>query len=326
MQALTAAFFGVGLAAIATVAPAAPASSAESPAALIERMQSAAATLPFTGTFVHQQDSVLQTSRIMQAIDGRQVVTRLQALEGHRHEIIRTPSETRIFIPDRQMVKLDQTSQRRPLFPSVFVSSPALVLRNYDVSVLGTSRVADVDAQEILFKPKHEQRWPIRVWIDKRTALVVKCQKLGPDQRPIEQAAFTELHFSAKPASSVMQSPAGMKDWKVQDATMTSVSGVALKFKPETLKGFDVIGVYQRTASPEASASFDVRRYVLSDGIALVSVFVQPKSLGGRLMDKARRNGGHSMISRETPDAWLTVIGDVPPEVLGQFAQSIEWK
>lgn len=321
MQAIAAAFFGFGLATMAIVAPAAP---ADTPAALIERMQSAAASLPFTGTFVHQQDSVLQTSRIMQVLDGRQVVTRLQALEGHRHEIIRTPSETRILIPDRQMVKLDQTTQRRPLFPSVFVSTPALVLRNYDVTVLGVSRVADVDAQEILFKPKYEQRWPVRVWIDKRTALVVKCQKLGPDQRPIEQAAFTELNFSSKPASMVMQSPAGMKDWKVQDATMTAVSGAALKFKPETLKGFDVIGVYQRSASPEAP--FDIRRYVLSDGIALVSVFVQPKSLGGPLMEKARRKGGHSMVSRETPEAWLTVIGDVPPEVLGQFAQSIEWK
>lgn len=296
--------------------------------ALIERMQSAAASLSFSGTFVHQQDSVLQTSRILQASDGRQMVTRLQALEGHRQEIVRTPSETRIYMPDRQMVKLDQTAQRRPVFPSMFMANSALVLRNYDVAVIGTSRVADVDAQEILFKPKHDQRWPVKVWIDKRTSLVVKCQKLGADNRAIEQAAFTELNFSPKPPSGLTQAPAGAKDWSVQDATMAAVAGATLKFKPETLKGFDLIGVVQRAASAgtAATAPFEVRRYVLSDGIALVSVFVQPKSGGGPVIEKVRRKGGHSMLSRETSDAWLTVIGDVPPEVLGQFAQTIEWK
>ncbi|MEN9759399.1 MAG: hypothetical protein RL676_548, partial [Pseudomonadota bacterium] len=34
------------------------------PAALLERMQNAAQTLSFSGIFVHQQDSILHTSRI----------------------------------------------------------------------------------------------------------------------------------------------------------------------------------------------------------------------------------------------------------------------
>jgi sigma-E factor negative regulatory protein RseB len=325
MQRPSAWIAGVGLMAAAMSAPAA-ASIDPSAQALIERMQSAAASILFSGTFVHQQDSTLHTSRITQTSDGRQVVMRLQSLEGHRQETIRTPSETRIYIPDQQMIKLDQTAHRRPVFPSMFVASPALVLRNYDVSVVGSSRVADVDAQELLFKPKHDQRWPMRVWIDKRTSLAVKCQKLGADNRPIEQAAFTELSFPPKPTPAVMQDQASTKDWKVHDVTMLPVSGAALKYKPETLKGFELIGVYQRSAASGAAAPFESRRYVFSDGIALVSVFVHPKSAGGPLIEKPRRKGGQSMLSRESSDAWLTLIGDVPPEALKQFAQTIEWK
>lgn len=327
MNRVSVAMVGVGFAVLSMAAQAVP-SGDGSTQALIERMKSAAASLTFSGTFVHQQDSVLQTSRITQSADGRQVVTRLQALEGHREEMIRTPSEIRTYMPDSQLVKLDQTVYRRPVFPAMFVASPALVLRNYDVTVGNSMRIANVDAQEVFFKPRHDQRWSMRVWIDKRTSLVVRCQKFDADQRAIEQLTFTELNFSAKPTSSGMQtaSLASAKDWRVQDATMTAVNGVSLKYKPETLKGFELIGVYQRNAVAGSLAPFETRRYVLTDGIALVSVFVQPKTAGGPLVDKARRNGGRSALSRELPDAWLTVIGDVPPQVLGQFAQTIEWK
>lgn len=320
---------GAGLMAVTWAATPALASGDVAAQALIERMQSAASSLSFSGTFVHQQDSVLQTSRIIQHSEGRQITTRLQALEGHRQEIVRTPAETRTYMPDRQMVKRDQTTQRRPVFPAMFTSNASLVMRNYDVVMGGSMRIADVDAQEVLFKPRHDHRWPIRAWIDKRTSLLVKCQKLDVEQRVIEQVAFTELNLSAKPSSSAMLNSAfaGARQWKMHDATMVSVaSPVSLKFKPETLKGFELMSVLERASAPGSAIPFEVRRYVLTDGIALVSVFVYPKSPGGSSIDKPRRKGGQSLMSRETADAWLTVIGDVPPEVLGQFVSSIEWK
>lgn len=313
-----------------SVSAAAPASPADAtPQQWIERMQSAAASLSFSGTFVHQQDSGLMTSRIAQFSDGRQVTTRLQALEGHRQEIVRTPSETRIYMPDRQAIKLDQTEHRRPVFPSMFTAGAERVMSNYDITLGASSRIADVDTQEIFFKPRHADRWPMRVWVDKRTSLPVKCQKLDGQGRAIEQLAFTELKLQGKPLTAAVLAPAssGMKEWKKHDITMRSVADVRLKYKPETLKGFDVIGVYQRSGEPHSGMPFETRRYVLTDGIALVSVFVQPKPLAGSAsMDKLRRKGGQSMLSRETADAWITVIGDLPPEGLGPFAQSIEWK
>jgi sigma-E factor negative regulatory protein RseB len=203
-------------------------------------------------------------------------------------------------------------------------------------------RVADIDAVEVFFKPRHESRWPVRAWIDKKTSLVVKCQKLDAQGAVLEQVAFTQFSLTTKTnganpggganstgaptTGGLTSSFMGVKDWKVRDASMVALAPApSLKYKPETLKGFEIVGVYQRAAKTD-QAPFSIRRYVLSDGIATVSVFVQSRSVAGPLTERVRRNGALTMLSREIQEAWVTVMGDVPPETLRQFAQTIEWK
>jgi sigma-E factor negative regulatory protein RseB len=293
--------------------------------ALLERMHSAAYNTSFSGTFVHQQDSILQTSRIVQSRDTRGSVTRVQSMEGHRQEVIRTSSETRVFMPDRQMIKVDQTGQPRAAFPAVLVGPIPAVLRNYDVVRGEVMRIADVEAVEYLLKPRNESRWPVRIWVDRRTYLVVKCQKLDARGQALEQAAFTELAFPAKLSVSVASTYPGSRDWAVHDASLLPVNPApSLKFKADTLRGFELLGVYQRSSG--SGEMFDTRRYVYSDGVAAVSVFIQPLSTAGALTERVRRKGALSVISREIQDAWVTVIGDIPPEALRQFANTIEWK
>jgi sigma-E factor negative regulatory protein RseB len=293
---------------------------------VLEKTQSASKSLAFTGTFVHQQDSVLHTSKIFQRIESRQPITKVQTLEGHQREIIKTPTETRIYMAERQHVKVDQTGQPRAAFPAMFVGTADNVVRNYEMVKGGAMRIADVDAQEYMLKPKHDARWPVRFWVDKRTGLIMKCQKLGSDGRAVEQASFTELNLSARPSTgNVSVSFAGARQWETHDASLAPLASAPnLKFKPDYLKGFELVGVYQKPQNA-TNDTIEIRRYVFSDGVASVSVFIQPKS-SGPLTERARRKGSLSMLSREIQGAWVTVIGDLPPEALNQFAQTIEWK
>jgi sigma-E factor negative regulatory protein RseB len=310
--------------------PAVTAQTAElKPGQVIDRLQSAAQQLSFSGTFVHQQGPVLQTSRILQLRDSRRSAVKVQALEGSRHEIIRVGQEIRVYMPEHQLVKLDRTELVRSAFPAIFVGSSDDILRNYELVRGGSIRMADLEADEYLLKPRHEMRWPVRFWVDQQSGLVLKCQRLDFDGQAIEQAAFTELRFDPRArASALRPSFESAKDWTVHDASMSRVQPMpALKYKPEIVKGFELIGVYQQAASgSEGGLPFAVRRYVLSDGIATLSVFVQPKQANGTIAERIYRRGALSMISREIQQAWVTVMGEVPPETLRQFAQSIEWK
>jgi sigma-E factor negative regulatory protein RseB len=317
---------GLSCSALSFAAQAAAPLDAAAAKSVLDRTQAAGKTQAFTGTFVHQQDAVLHTSKIVQRMESRVPVTKVQTLEGHQREIIKTPSETRIYMPEHQLVKVDQTGQPRAAFPAMFVGTSANILRNYDMLKGGSMRIADVDAQEYSLKPKQDARWPIRFWVDKRTGLIVKCQKLDADGRAIEQASFTELNLNARPTSaSVSPSFSGVRDWKTHDASLSATpSAPALKFRADALKGFELVGVYQKPQNA-ANDTIEMRRYVFSDGVALVSVFIQPKS-SGPLTERARRKGAVSMLSREIQGAWVTVIGDLPPDALNQLAQTIEWK
>ncbi len=329
-MAFQAAFFAAMVMLTVVSGPAAIGQTAElKPEQVIDRLQSAAQRLSFAGTFVHQQGPVLQTSRILQVRDARRSAVKVQALEGSRHEIIRTGQEIRVYMPEHQMVKLDRTELARSAFPAIFVGSPEGILRNYELVRGGSLRMADLEADEYLLKPRHEMRWPVRIWVDQQSGLVLKCQRLDFDGHAIEQAAFTELRFDPRAkASALRPSFESAKDWTVHDASMSRVQPMpSLKYKPEVVKGFELVGVYQQPATgSEGGLPFGVRRYVLSDGIATLSVFVQPKQASGSIAERIYRRGALSMISREIQQAWVTIMGEVPPETLRQFAQSVEWK
>lgn len=310
-----------------TLSSAAFAQAANLPAGeLVSRIQSAAQTMSFSGTYVHQQDSTLHTLRIVQSKDAKGMVTKVQALDGRRQEIIRTNSETRIYSPDRQAVKLDQSRSLRPAFPGMFLGKPENALRYYDLSVGADMRIADIDAVEVNLKPKDDQRWPIRMWVDKRTSLMMKCQKLNRDGSVIEQVAFSDFSTAAKGNQTVsLPSFQGARDWPVSDESMVALSPMPrLKFKPEAARGFELIAVYQRAG--QDTQPFSLRRYVLTDGVATISVFVQPKRTSNALTDQVSSRGALSMMSKMIQDSWVTVMGEVPPETLRQFASSLEWK
>lgn len=99
-------------------------------------------------------------------------------------------------------------------------------------------------------------------------------------------------------------------------------SAPPLRYKPESLKGFKVVGVYER----HGQAGIEMRRYVLSDGVTAVSVLVQPKTAMAHSAQVDPRAGAVSMLSRDIDDIRFVVSGDIPPDALRQFVQTIEWK
>ncbi len=124
---------------------------------------------------------------------------------------------------------------------------------------------------------------------------------------------------TAAPQSSEAPPPAvAMNNVEVFRAAS---SAPPLKYKPESLKGFKVVGVYER----HGQAGVEMRRYVLSDGVTAVSVLVQPKT-AAQSAEAAHRAAAVSMLSRDIDNTRFLVSGDVPPDALRQFVQTIEWK
>ena len=71
-------------------------------------------------------------------------------------------------------------------------------------------------------------------------------------------------------------------------------------------------------------AEREVLQIVFSDGLAAISVFIEPGSQGRE--EGTIQQGAMNILGRRQGDYWLTVVGEVPAAAIRQVANSIELK
>ena len=69
-----------------------------------------------------------------------------------------------------------------------------------------------------------------------------------------------------------------------------------------------------------------VTHSVYSDGLATVSLFIEPLEDATRQRQGISGQGPINVYSRTLPDAQITVLGEVPPAAVKQIAHSISKK
>ena len=70
-----------------------------------------------------------------------------------------------------------------------------------------------------------------------------------------------------------------------------------------------------------------VGHIVLSDGLAAVSVFIQPaKSKQPALQPGLVRQGAINVYTRPVGEHWVTVVGEAPPESVKYVADAVEYR
>jgi sigma-E factor negative regulatory protein RseB len=68
----------------------------------------------------------------------------------------------------------------------------------------------------------------------------------------------------------------------------------------------------------------EVGQVVFSDGLAAISVFIEP--LGGPSQNPGEATKGLiNILAREDGGHWLTVVGEVPSATIRQVADSVEF-
>src|SRR4051812_49033597 len=78
---------------------------AQSPEALdwLRKIQEATHRLSYTGTFVYQQGSRTESSRITRFVDSGGDIERLEVLDGVPREIVRTRDTVRCYLPESKV-------------------------------------------------------------------------------------------------------------------------------------------------------------------------------------------------------------------------------
>jgi sigma-E factor negative regulatory protein RseB len=290
---------------------------------LLQRVAAAAQKLSYTGVFVYRSGSRNETSRISHLIDGDSELERLEVLDGSPREVIRHNREVKCFLPEDHLLIVERRGTRQ-FFPLLLPGSLAGLTEYYLIRKGPPDRVAGVDSQSVFIEPKDDNRYAHRFWIDPQTGLLLKASLLDESGHPLEAFAFSEVKIGAPMDRELLKSPyeATSGDWRVQYVKSSDVKGDDGQWSFRApLPGFRRISGMKRQLRPDAPESTQM---IFSDGLASVSVFVEPLAGRGHEEPGAFAMGAVNVYKRQVADYQLIVMGDVPAAALRRFAEGME--
>lgn len=295
------------------------------------RVHDASRQRAYTGTFVVSAGSRMASAKIWHICDGTQQIERVESLSGTPRSTFRRNDQVITFYPAS---KIAVSETRRPLgaFPNLLRSPDASFAEHYVLKLLGSERIAGLDAEVVQLQPKDHLRFGYKVWSERKTGLMLQLQTLDSDGRLLEQSAFSEITLDApvsmEKLSTMMANTEGYKVERPDlKATTADAQGWALRSQ---VPGFKPVGCYQRVtalAVEAAPGKSSMMQWMFSDGLATVSLFVEPFNARRHTSELDLDVGGATRtVTRRVQDWWLTAVGEVPVATLTAFAQALERK
>lgn len=294
----------------------------------LRRMHVASRQRSYVGTFVVSAAAGnLSSARIWHVAEAGQLMERIEVLTGPPRSTFRRNEQVMTFLPDLKIVK-SETRANLELFPNLPGKPDSSISELYSAGLLGKGRVAGFDADVVQLAPRDRLRFGYRLWSERRSGLVIALQTIDGDGRVVEQSAFSELQLDAPvKAQALAQMMANTAGYRVEkselERTTAAAEGWALK---NPVAGFKPGNCYRR-ALDGASKPERTMQWTFSDGLASVSLFIEPFDAQRASQEETMALGATHTLTRrlidKNGDWWLTAVGEVPAQTLEAFAQGL---
>lgn len=289
---------------------------------LLRRMYQATEKLSYTGTFVFQQGDRSETSRIARLADANGGIEKVEALDGAPREFVRTRDSVKCYLPGSQTVKVDRRGDRRP-FPAVLPERIAELARHYTINLGEPARIAGFDCESVVLTPKDDLRYGYHLWADVNSGMLLRSRTVNSRGDTMEQFTFTQLSIGSVSRYKVRTRHAA-RSWRVEDAAVTPADLAASGWTVAAdLPGFrKVTEVYRKLGESQP-----VGQMVYSDGLAAVSVFIEPLAArAGPVRSGLSSLGAIHIYTREVAEHRVTVVGDAPAASVQRIANTVQYR
>jgi sigma-E factor negative regulatory protein RseB len=309
-------------AAAAGETPAQKVPAADTPAHWLERMNQALTTRNYDGTFSHWHGGRVEMLRIIHRVQDGTVSERLASLDGSGREYVRNGDSLSCYLPDKRTVLVGRPPEESLVgFPAVDAETAS----SYDIREVARTRLNRRDTHVIAVSPKDEYRYGYRLWIDDSTAMPLKTQLCDARGHVIEQIVFASLTLAAHIPDAAFKPEVSTRGfrWLRTDSTPTTppsaLAWTAMRLPP----GFKMTG---RTAQTLPGSTGPVDHLVFTDGVASVSVFVEPQAAPADQPTRPEEAtvGSSSAFSTVVDGHKITAIGEVPPDTVRFIASQVK--
>lgn len=292
--------------------------------AWLEKMAAAAQKLNYTGTFTYQSGGNSETSRITHVVDASGEYERLEVLDGSPREIVRNNDEVKCYLPDDKMVIVEKRGQHKS-FPALLPASVANLDEYYQVRLGEVARVAGFDSQLVILEPRDVLRYGHHFWADVNSGLLLKARMVNERNETIEQFAFNQLQISGAIDREALKPrfDTESRNWRIHNAraSLSLSAGSEWQFRTQ-LPGFRKSAGMKRQA--RAGREGEITHFVFTDGLASISVFVEPLSDRNEAEKATYTVGAINVYKRVAGKHLLTILGEVPMASLMRLGDGME--
>jgi len=289
---------------------------------LINAMSKASKELNYDGIFVYQRGSQIEAMRLIHKADTDGEHERMVSLTGHAREVIRDGQSVTCIFPENRSVMVKR-NQPKQLLAAQLPQPVEKIADFYGFAVSGKDRIADRSTWVVNIVPKDDYRYGYQLWIDEETKLLLKSELRDNSGRPIEQILFTHLdvvdHISPDLLKPSISGPG--YTWYSGSAEDTPVSVHNTEWAVLSMpRGFSQS---DHEIQALAEGYMPVEHMVYSDGLAMVSVFIEKIDKESNEIRGVSRMGGVNTYATYSNGYQVTAVGEVPLKTVQSMATSV---
>jgi sigma-E factor negative regulatory protein RseB len=288
----------------------------------LDRMNRALTTRNYVGVFTHVRGTRAETLRIIHRVRGRDVSERLLSLDGSGREFVREGDELTCYFPDKRTVLVERRAPDGPLLgalPAIDDDSSLV----YEVRGGERERLLGRTTRVVALSPRDEYRYGYRLWIDEQTSMPLKTQLCDRSGAVIEQILFSSIDLPERIPDSEFKPlvDASGYRWVRAERQVASATSPELWEAMRLPPGFRMA---TRSSQALPGSREPVAHLVFTDGVASVSVFVEPRKPDSVPTEGPSRVGSSSAFSTVVDDHQVTAIGEVPPNTVEFIATQVK--
>lgn len=330
--------------ALSALLVAAAAQAADGARDWIQRMNAALLTRNYDGVLVYQTGGKRSVLHIVHRVVDGKMNERVAVVPGPGREFVRNGNEWIAYYPEQRFALLE-TRNRSYGFLTALNGLKDESARYYVIADRGQEAVEAGMARKITIEPRDTLRYGYRFWLDVRTALPLKSQLITSTGQVMEEIAFVNVTYPLRIADEQLKPSFDTSKfhWMRRDLPMYA-PGLKRALVPRQDLLPEGFGLRQFTsAADEARAPGPRTRFIVSDGISWVSVFIEksdrsapgeaPPAVGAK--DKMRavppgvREDGVVLVGTQATYSMvregfvITVVGAVPPGTVKSIAEAV---
>ncbi len=294
---------------------------ADSPDGWLGRMNRSVSTLSFEGDFVYLSGRSLEAMRLSHLVKDGRTRESLFSLTGQPREIIRDHDTLTIITwVDGKPQKVTHPSSGR-LSPLKPLSADDL-RRHYRLMMGKPARIAGRPGVVVALVPRDDLRYGYRITLDRESALPLDLTVMDDSGRLISRIMFTQLHIHDHPVETPPAAPAE------PETETVAVAASAERHAGGEGKGggwtFRTLPEGFRLVNRQYSSEGEQEHFVFSDGLATVSLYIEPLAEGDRPFRGKTSLGSVNAFGRLLGRHQLTVVGEVPHKTLRLLADAVQ--